>query len=252
MTLVVSALPKDDEPVEIVERKGIGHPDSICDALAETLSRNLCRYYLDHFGEILHHNVDKALLCGGTAAPRFGGGEVVTPIEIYLSGRAITAVGDMSVPLDEIAIEGSRAWLRQHLHAFDADRHVRLHNVLRPGSRALGELFRRRSGGGPSSTLANDTSFGVGYAPLTALELLVLRTEALLNGRPRASSHPAWGEDTKVMGVRCNAAVSLTIACAMIGRHLANLDEYLTETTTIRRKIQDLAAECGFDDFGFT
>ena len=63
MTLVVSALPKDDEPVEIVERKGIGHPDLMCDALAETLSRNLCRYYLDRFGEILHHNVDKALLC---------------------------------------------------------------------------------------------------------------------------------------------------------------------------------------------
>jgi S-adenosylmethionine synthetase len=248
MTLVVSALPKDDEPVEIVERKGIGHPDSICDALAETLSRNLCRHYLDRFGEILHHNVDKALLCGGSAAPRFGGGEVVTPIEIYLSGRAITTVGDMSVPLDEIAIEGSRAWLRQHLHAFDADHHVRLHNVLRPGSRALGDLFRRRSGGGPSSALANDTSFGVGYAPMTALELLVLRTEALLNGRPRASNHPAWGEDVKVMGVRCNAAVSLTIACAMIGRHLANLDDYLAEITTIRRKIQDLAAECGFDD----
>ena len=84
----------DSEPVEIVERKGIGHPDSICDALAETLSRNLCRYYLDRFGEILHHNVDKALLCGGSAAPRFGGGEVVAPVEIYLSGRATEIVGE--------------------------------------------------------------------------------------------------------------------------------------------------------------
>ena len=88
----------------------------MCDALAETLSRNLCRYYLDRFGEILHHNVDKALLCGGSAAPRFGGGEVMTPIEIYLSGRAITSVGDISVPFEEIAIQGSRAWLREHLH----------------------------------------------------------------------------------------------------------------------------------------
>jgi S-adenosylmethionine synthetase len=114
--------------------------------------------------------------------------------------------------------------------------------------RALGELFRRRPGGGPSSALANDTSFGVGYAPMTALELLVLRTEMLLNGRPRTSCHPAWGEDVKVMGVRRDAAVSLTIACAMTGRHLANLDDYLAETTTIRHKIQDLAAKCGFDD----
>ena len=248
MTLVVSALPMDSELVEIVERKGIGHPNSICDALAETLSRNLCRYYLDRFGEILHHNVDKALLCGGSAAPRFGGGEVVAPVEIYLSGRATEIVGETSIPLDEIAIEGSRAWLREHLHAFDADRHVRLHNLLRPGSRALGELFRRSSGRGLQSALANDTSFGVGYAPMTALELLVLRTETLLNGRPRASNHPAWGEDIKVMGVRRDAAVSLTIACAMIGRHLSNLDDYLAETAAIRHKIQDLAADCGFDE----
>ena len=73
--------------VEIVERKGLGHPDSICDALAETFSRNLCREYRRRFGEVLHHNVDKALLCGGSAAPAFGGGTVLSPINIYLAGR---------------------------------------------------------------------------------------------------------------------------------------------------------------------
>jgi S-adenosylmethionine synthetase len=53
------------QPLEIVERKGLGHPDTVCDALAEALSRSLCRYYLDAFGLILHHNVDKALLADG-------------------------------------------------------------------------------------------------------------------------------------------------------------------------------------------
>ena len=184
----------------------MGHPDSICDALAETLSRNLCRHYLDRFGEILHHNVDKALLCGGNAAPRFGGGEVVAPIEIYLSGRATATVGDLSVPLDEIAIEGSRAWLREHLHAFDAHRHVLLHNVLRPGSRARRAVpasARRRAELG----IGERHVLRVGYAPMTALELLVLRTEMLLNGRPRTSCHPP-GAGRQVMGVRRDAAVS--------------------------------------------
>ncbi len=248
MNLVVSSLPEGDERVEIVERKGLGHPDSICDALAESLSRNLCRYYLNHFGEILHHNVDKALLCGGSATPRFGGGAVLAPAEIYLSGRAVAEVNNTPVPLEEIAIEGSRAWLRENLHAFDADRHVRLHSVLRPGSSALGELFRRPFAGRPRPALANDTSFGVGFAPMTALELLVLKTERLLNGRRRATDHPAWGEDIKVMGVRHDAIVSLTIACAMIDRHLSGLDEYLAETEAIRRRVQALAAECGFDN----
>ena len=52
----------DDAPVEVVECKGSGHPDTLCDAIAERVSVALCRYYLEHFGAILHHNVDKVLL----------------------------------------------------------------------------------------------------------------------------------------------------------------------------------------------
>jgi S-adenosylmethionine synthetase len=243
--LVVSSRPLRDEPVEIVERKGLGHPDSICDALAENLSRNLCRHYLDRFGTILHHNVDKALLCGGRAVPAFGGGHVRVPIDIYLSGRAVGEVGNESIPVDELAVEGSRTWLRETLHALDSDRHVRLHSKVRPGSQALAGLHGR---GATGKMLANDTSIGVGYAPLSALEFLVLRVENVLNGRQRMAHHPAWGEDIKVMGVRHGMAVSLTIACAMIGRYLGGVDHYRAETAAIRRLAQDLAAEHGFDD----
>src|SRR6266702_7437181 len=112
--------------VEIVERKGVGHRDTICDALAETLSRNLCQEYQRRFGEILHHNVDKALLCGGRATAAFGGGSIISPINIYLAGRAITEVGNEVITIKEIAIEGSRAWLKANLHALYPDRHVRI------------------------------------------------------------------------------------------------------------------------------
>jgi S-adenosylmethionine synthetase len=75
-------------PVEIVERKGLGHPDTICDGIAEHFSARLCRAYLDRFGFILHHNVDKVLLAAGRSRPAFGGGELVEPIQIILAGRA--------------------------------------------------------------------------------------------------------------------------------------------------------------------
>jgi S-adenosylmethionine synthetase len=91
-TLVLTALEIGDETIEIVERKGLGHPDTICDALAETLSRNLCREYRRRFEIILHHNVDKALLSGGRAIAEFGGGRVLAPINIYLAGRATSQV----------------------------------------------------------------------------------------------------------------------------------------------------------------
>ncbi len=34
-------------PVEIVERKGLGHPDNICDAVADPFSLAHCRCYVD-------------------------------------------------------------------------------------------------------------------------------------------------------------------------------------------------------------
>ena len=234
--VVVSAPTVDGDSVEIVERKGFGHPDTICDALAEELSRNLCREYRRRFGHILHHNVDKALLSGGSAEPAFGGGTILAPINIYLAGRAVTDVGGEAVAVEDIALEGSRAWLRANLHALDPEQSVRLHALIRPGSQDLSHLFSRRAEG--ELALANDTSFGVGHAPLSPLERLVLAIERGINAGDRNSAHPAWGEDVKVMGIRQGGAVQLTVACAMIGRYLRHLDDYLAE----RHKIEQSGA----------
>ncbi len=191
-------------PVEIVERKGVGHPDTICDALAEALSVALSRFYLERFGAILHHNVDKALLWGGAARPRFGGGEVLEPIELYLAGRATAAVGDVRVPVDELVQEATRDWLQRHLRHLDPARHVRIHSLIRPTSTDLAGLYERRRG----APLANDTSFGVGYAPLDRLEQVVLAVEHALNSPATKATHPELGEDVKVMGVRTGRARS--------------------------------------------
>src|SRR6516165_1869616 len=131
--LIISQLEAADETIEIVEHKGLGHPDTICDALAETLSRNLCREYRSRFGEILHHNVDKALLCGGRAVPAFRGGAVLAPITIYMAGRATTRIANEEIRIEEIVVEGSRCWLRENLHALDNEHHVEIHALIQPG-----------------------------------------------------------------------------------------------------------------------
>ncbi len=241
--IVISPLEITDD-FEIVERKGVGHPDSICDALAETLSRNLCNEYQSRVGEILHHNVDKALLCGGRSTPKFGGGEVVTPINIYLAGRAVSDVGGTQIPIKDIAIEGSRVWLKANLHALETDRHVHVDSFIQQGSQELQSLFSRRGRGEPP--LANDTSFGVGYAPLSALEQLVLAIEKRINGRDREHDMPAWGEDIKIMAVRYAHTVQVTVACAMIDRFIADVDNYLEQKFAIETLVQELAIEHGF------
>jgi len=245
-SVLISAIKATVDDVEVVERKGLGHPDTICDALAETLSRDLCREYRDRFGHVFHHNVDKALLRGGSATPAFGGGTVLEPISIYLAGRAVTKVGREAVPVDEIAIEGSRAWIRANMHALDADRHVHIQNLIRPGSRDLQELFSL--GQRSKVTLANDTSVGVGYAPMSDLERLVLAVERHLNSRDTGHRHPAWGEDVKVMGVRHGNGVRLTVACAMIGKYLSHFDDYVAEKSAIEAIGRNLASGYGFSE----
>ena len=210
------------QPVEIVERKGLGHPDTLCDALAEEVSLALSRFYRERFGFVLHHNVDKVLLRGGAARPAFAGGEVDEPIELYLAGRATREYGGVKIPVDDLAVGACRSWLSANLHALDAERHVRVHCLVRPGSGDLVELFeRQRRAGAPR--LANDTSIGVGFAPLTPLEGAVLAAERSL----RESAAPERGEDVKVMGVRVGARSALTVACAFVGGHLRDLDAYL-------------------------
>ena len=211
-------------PLEIVERKGLGHPDTICDALAENLSVTLSRFYMERFGVILHHNVDKALLCGGAARAAFGGGEVLEPIEIYLAGRATSEFRGVLIPVDDIAVEASRKWLRENIRFFDPERHVRILPRIRPTSSDLASLFAQSRG--TSAPPANDTSLGVGYAPLDALENIVLAVEQRLNSRETKASHPAIGEDIKVMGARRGEAIGLTVACAIVDRHVSGLADY--------------------------
>ena len=228
-------------PIEIVERKGVGHPDTICDALAESLSVALSRFYLDRFGAILHHNVDKALLWGGAARPRFGGGEVLQPIELYLAGRATAEIGGARVPIDELVVETTRAWLKGHLRHLDPARHVRIHSLIRPTSADLAGLYQRRRG----APLANDTSFGVGYAPLDALERVVLAVEHALNAPGTKARHPELGEDVKLMGVRAGEKIALTVACALVSRHVADMDDYRNKKAAIAPLAMAAAREAG-------
>lgn len=207
----------------MVERKGLGHPDTICDALAEEICRALCRTYLEVFGAIMHHNVDKILLCAGAAHPSFGSGEVLAPAEIYLCGRATSEHDGRRVPVTDIAIDACKRWLRVQFPELDSERFIRIVPKFRPGSGELRSLFSK----GKSVALSNDTSCGVGFAPFTPLERVVLEVERSLNAVDTKSTHPAIGRDIKVMGIRRDSRIHLTISCAMIGRYLTCVADYL-------------------------
>ena len=233
--------PIDALPVEIAERKGRGHPDTICDALAEELSGALSRFYLERFGSVLHHNVDKVLLCAGVARPAFAGGEILEPIDVYICGRATRDLGGVRVPIEELADAACRTWLREHIHGLDPDRHVRLHLLVRPGSPELVELFLRRRAGAPP--LANDSAVGVGFAPFSHLERTILAVEQELNSAEVKATSPELGEDVKVLGIRQRGRMDLTIACAVIGRHVETLSDYVDAKERAKRIARNAARD---------
>ncbi|MBP2250577.1 glyceraldehyde-3-phosphate dehydrogenase (NAD(P))/S-adenosylmethionine synthetase [Halarchaeum solikamskense] len=232
----------EDETVEIVERKGVGHPDSICDGVAEHVSEALAQAYLDRVGKVLHYNTDETQLVAGTAAPAFGGGEVIEPVYLLVVGRATKHYVDETgtehhIPVDAIALEAARDYLRETLPALDLETDIVVDVRLGEGSGDLQEVFGEDERHVPE---ANDTSFGVGHAPLTETEELVLETERHLNG-PYHAEHPAIGQDVKVMGKREGDHIDLTVAVALVDRHVPDIDAYEAEIEGVRETVAALA-----------
>ncbi len=173
-----------------------------------------------------------------------------SPIQILLAGRAVDKIGSDVLPIEEIAVEGSRAWLKQNLHALNAGRDVRIDVLVQHGSQDLQALFSRRAPSGVS--LANDTSFGVGYAPLSALERLILAIDQRLHTRSHQPDRAAWGEDIEIMAIRSGNNLQLTVACALIGRYLQNMKAYLEQKALLADEVRSLAFEHGFSQCDVT
>ena len=81
-------IPLEKQRIELVERKCLGHPDSLADGIAESISQALCKTYLEEFGVVLHHNTDQGEVVAGESAPKFGGGRMIRPMYVLLDGRA--------------------------------------------------------------------------------------------------------------------------------------------------------------------
>ncbi|WP_277552599.1 methionine adenosyltransferase [Halobaculum limi] len=227
----------EDQEVEIVERKGIGHPDSICDGIAEAVSRGLSQLYLDRVGKVLHYNTDETQLVAGRAAPAFGGGETLDPIYILIVGRATKEYDEQTLPVERVALESARAYLEENIPELDVGTDVILDVDLGEGSGDLQDVFGEEAVEVP---MANDTSFGVGHAPLTETERIVLDAERHLNG-PYAEEHPELGQDVKIMGKREGDHIDITVAAAMIDSYISDIEEYVDATDRVEAFVTDLA-----------
>jgi S-adenosylmethionine synthetase len=227
--------------VEIVERKGVGHPDSICDAVMESISVALSREYRKTFGSILHHNIDKGLFAAGSAEIVFGGGRVRKPMELIIGDRATFEAGGKNIPVKEIAVRASKEWLKKSLRFVDPEVHVKYTVALAPGSAELTDIFQRPG----EARGANDTSALIGYYPLSETEQSVLELERYLNSEEFKNRFPETGEDTKVMGLRTGRDLTITIAMPLISRYIASEGEYYKRKEIILGNIHRFLGKFG-------
>ncbi|MCC6207907.1 MAG: methionine adenosyltransferase [Gammaproteobacteria bacterium] len=208
--------PVTDLCVEVVERKGTGHPDTLCDSMMEAISVALCREYLREFGAVLHHNIDKGLLAAGQVEKGFGGGRVLRPMELTIGDRATFSAAGKTIPVAEIAVETAREWLKRHLRHVDPLRHLDTRVMLAPGSAELTDIFARPG----VLRAANDTSAAIGYWPPSPTERAVLELEHHLNSPDFKERFPETGEDVKVMGLRHGDTLELTVAMPLLAAHI--------------------------------
>jgi len=233
----ITQTPIEKQEIEIVERKGVGHPDSMADGFAEAVSRALCNEYIKKCGTVLHHNTDQVEVVAGRSHPQYQGGELISPIYVLLVGRATKEFKDIKIPTDTTAVRAAKQYLKNTLPDIDSEHDIIIDCKLGVGSTDLQSVFIRGK-----APMANDTSFGVGHAPFSEVEQIVYNTERqmVLNFKKEL---PAIGTDIKVMGMRKNDNITLTVACAMIGKHIDDLSHYISIKEELRNKICDLSAE---------
>jgi S-adenosylmethionine synthetase len=228
--------PVEKQQIELVERKGIGHPDSISDGLAEAVSRALCKEYIEKCGVVLHHNTDETQIVAGRSHPKFGGGEILQPIYILLVGRATKEFEGVELATESVALKAARDYLRNTVVNLDQERDVILDCKLGTGSSDLRDVFRR-----DRVPVANDTSFGVGHAPFSELENIVYNAERQLITDLKTKI-PGIGEDIKVMGLRDGDDITLTTCCGMVGRYVDDLDHYISIKEEMKTYVEDISS----------
>lgn len=239
LTLSRDYLDPEAKLLEIVERKGLGHPDTLADGLAETVSLAYSRYCRDNFGAVLHHNVDKLFIGGGWFVSDFGSCDFRKPIKVIVNGRMSDSFGGQAIDLAAIQQQAITEYLSRALPNLRPE-HLEVisnstQNTTRPhwfSPRDLNDLPETQK------LVAGDTSVAVAHWPRTTCEMLAYELEQYFwrknDGKDDevARNNPDFrfneiGQDIKVMVVRRGSQlIDITVCLPVLARYARNVDDY--------------------------
>ncbi len=246
----------EDLPYELVERKGVGHPDTMCDAMAERMSRYYSQHCLKEFGGVAHHWFDKVTLFGGGADFDFGRGELIEPYRVTVFGKGAYRVGGTEIPVQDIMFRAAADVLAEVTTGFDASRHlvVDLGVVDHQGAGRKTSRYQPQSPADlvplySEGLVSNDTNLLHGYAPLSRLETAVMGLENLINGADFKQRHPDTGWDVKVFGSRRQDHFNLVVNMPFLASGIGSLEEYWARKAVIQAELEQFVRALGIADF---
>jgi len=226
---------------ELIERKGVGHPDTLSDELAEELSAAYSNYTLKKFGYILHHNFDKVGLLGGSSSVKFGKGILISPIRVLINGRVSTKFAESEIPYMDIIEKVVIDFFKKRFPMINPKKDLEIHNNIstksspgktyienkKEGTRKFWFEPRGKQDLKELSFLgSNDTSLGVGFSPLTKFEKTILKVEDSFRNKKFRKDKKWLGTDIKIMALKHKEDINITICIPQIAKFVKSENEY--------------------------
>ncbi len=233
----------DNKPFEFVERKGMGHPDTLSDGVAEAISIEYSKYCLEHFGIVLHQMLDKIMFMGGMAKADFGIGEMIQPWRLVINGRISKRFGTHKIPFEDIAENAARNYLKNAVPEFNSRKWLKFYHLTSSYARVKHWFSPTSIDDVPDAKVpySNDTSLSAGFWPLSTTEKLTLLMEKYFYDDFGKPNFMYIGQDIKVLSLRKFDEIDITICVPMFGQYTKTKDEYLERIKSIHDDLSSIA-----------
>ena len=178
---------------------------------------------------------------------------MVNPIKVLINGRVSKKFANEIIPAQKLLTNWTKEFFRKRLPLIDVDENLDIHLNLSTQS-SPGKTYEKESKKSarlrwfePKSLadlpelkrpFANDTSLGVGYAPFSKLENLLLKIETILNSDNTKKKFPWMGADIKILGFRRDGGYFLTICIPQIANYVKSMKDYRSNIEKARTEIK--------------
>lgn len=248
-----------DRFIEHVERKGVGHPDTLCDAIAERASQRYSEFCHATFGGVAHHWFDKVVLAGGESRITWGVGELILPYTVLFFGKVTRSVGSVKIPVLDILHSATCDVLDAGLVGFKREKHLRLEDRLvdYQGAGRLNTRYRPSNEAqladlsNVSNFRSNDCNMVSAFAPLTAIEQMVLNIEDAITSGASRNRFPFVGTDVKVFAVRDRDSATVTVNVPFLADRTSSPQEYEHHKESLLIELRSRVAGHPFNSLEF-